>query len=331
MSHLRLTAPGLPDTPPWHLSVDGMSPAGPNLSHWPGNRTPEGWKADLSTEICLNFADASEGEQAEFLAGATAVLNDHYDTDGFLSLLAVLRPDVALPRRDTLLAAAATGDYQSFQGENGFAIDRIVCNLAAPFSPLQAEFEGLPGPAEKDLARYRWLVDHAEAILDEPRQFKALFADELAEVQRQLGDDSIRTTLLPDAGLALIRSVGPVHRTVLNTVAQRCFRVLHSQASDAGHRFRFHDRTESWFEVRTFTPPPRRDLTPVLESLRELEPPHDLTAQWCLDPSDEPVPELYFGIPSTQAYGQLTRRLLPSRIPPADVEARLVAFFGSNE
>ena len=30
-----------------HLSVDGMTPRGPNLSHWPGNRTPPHWKADL--------------------------------------------------------------------------------------------------------------------------------------------------------------------------------------------------------------------------------------------------------------------------------------------
>ena len=67
-------------------------------SHWPGNRTPPELKADLSTGICLSFARAPAEYQQTVLAGAEAVVNDHYDTDGFLSMLAIVRPDVALAR-----------------------------------------------------------------------------------------------------------------------------------------------------------------------------------------------------------------------------------------
>jgi hypothetical protein len=81
---------GAASTPDLHLSVDGMTPSGPNLSHWPGNRTPAKWKQDLSTSICMSYARAPAEEQLEFLSGAEVVLNDHYDTDGFGSLLAVL-------------------------------------------------------------------------------------------------------------------------------------------------------------------------------------------------------------------------------------------------
>src|SRR5262245_51148787 len=108
---LRLGFAGLPDTPDLHLSVDGMTSCGPNLSHWPGNRTPPCWKDDLSTGICLRFARAQPAEQRDFLAGAEVVLNDHYDTDGFGSLLAILRPPVAFAREELVLAAAATGDF----------------------------------------------------------------------------------------------------------------------------------------------------------------------------------------------------------------------------
>src|SRR5262245_27671421 len=133
---LRLGHAGLPDTPDLHLSVDGMTASGPNLSHWPGNRTPSCWKADLSTGICLAFARAEPAAQLVFLGGAEVVLNDHYDTDGFGSLLAILRPAVVFAREEMVLAAAATGDFGVYQTWRSFAIDRVVARLAEPDSPV---------------------------------------------------------------------------------------------------------------------------------------------------------------------------------------------------
>jgi len=325
VSHLRLVSPDQPETPDWHLSVDGMSPRGPNLSHWPGNRTPDHWKADLSTGICLNFARAPHSAQLEFLEGAQTVLNDHYDTDGFLSLLAALRPDVILPRETTALDAAATGDYQAFQTDQGFAIDRIVINLATPTSPIAHEFESLKRPA-KDHARYRWLIDHAEDVLDHPEQFSVLFQSELDAVHQQLEDPAVEHELHEDLGLALIRSPFPLHRLVLNTLASTCFRVLHSITTPDGTLFRFHYRTESWFEVQTFTAPPRVDLTPLCTELQATV----THASWNVDPITEPVPELYHGIAAPQLYGQLTRQLTHSPLPPADVEALFARFFAEH-
>ena len=57
-AHLELGYAGAGDAAAPVLSVDGMTPRGPNLSHWPGNRTPAAWKADLSTGISLRFARA---------------------------------------------------------------------------------------------------------------------------------------------------------------------------------------------------------------------------------------------------------------------------------
>src|SRR5688572_29405850 len=107
LTRLELGFAGAQCCPLPHLSVDGMTPSGPNLSHWPGNRTPVQWKADLSTAIALRFARASVAEQDAFLRDAQLVVNDHYDTDGFGSLLAILRPELAFAREEVLLAAAA--------------------------------------------------------------------------------------------------------------------------------------------------------------------------------------------------------------------------------
>jgi hypothetical protein len=315
---MRLAFPGLPETPARHLSVDGMSPDGPNLSHWPGNRTPVRWKADLSTGICLNFVRAPASEQEAFLDGVDTVLNDHYDTDGFASLLTVLRPDFALAHADALLAAAATGDYQRLGDPRGFAVDRIVLELAGPASPEAGRFTALSGPA-KDLERYRWLIDHAAEVLDPPARWRPVWQPEFDEVQADLARDDVAVERDARLGRALVRSRRPVHRMALNTLAGDCFRVLHAEAGPSGCTFRFHDRTESWFEVVSFRPLPRCDLRPLAARLQQAEPPAAAPAnhpRWCADPPDEPVPELYFGWPEPQAYGRITRRLAASSLAP---------------
>lgn len=328
LANLRLGFAGAAGCSTPHLSVDGMTPRGPNLSHWPGNRTPGKWKADLSTGIALRFARSHEREQAEFLADAALVVNDHYDTDGFGSLLAVLRPDVALAREELLLSAAATGDFGSFHTWRGFAIDRIVAGISRPESPVHPAFRGIDDPDELSLRRYQWLVEHAESVLDHPGGYRALYEAELAlvaeEIDAGLGG-ALDVRRFGELGFSVVTSAGPRHRMTLNTLAG-AHRVLHVANGADGRRYRFHDRTESWFELVTFHPLPRRDLRPLAARLGRLEPERD-GASWNADPPSDPIPELYFGVPSAQAYGQLTRELRPSALEPERVVGEFVAFF----
>ncbi|MGC6486881.1 MAG: DUF6687 family protein [Planctomycetota bacterium] len=325
---LRYAAPGDGDAPV--LSVDGMTAAGPNLSHWPGNRTPPAWRADLSTGIALNFARASATEQRAFLGDVQHVVNDHYDTDGFGALLAVLRPDVAFRTEDTLMSAAAVGDFAVWHTWRGFAIDRIVKNLAHPDSPVRGAFHGVEGEAALSLARYRWLLDNAESVLTNTGGFRALYEEEMAAVQGEL-DQGLRGAVQVaherEVGLGVLRSEGPRHRMTLNTLAG-AWRVLHVIDGRDGVRYRYHDRTESWFDLVTIQPPPRRDLRLLRDRLRALEPGRD-GARWHADPPDQPIPELYFGPWSEQEYGEITRDLRPSRLAPEAVHAAVLEFFAN--
>lgn len=305
-----------------------MTPAGPNLSHWPGNRTPVRWKADLSTAIALRFARAPEAERREFLGEVRLVVNDHYDTDGFGSLLAVLRPEIAFEHEELLLAAAATGDFGRWHTWRSFAIDRIVARIAAPASPAAAAFAGTGDADELSLRRYRWLLEHADEVLRAPHGFAALYEQEMASVQREIDADqrgALDRRGYPQFDLAVLTTDGPRHRMTLNTLAG-AHRVLHVDRRAEGTRYRYHDRTESWFELVTFHPLPRLDLRPLATHLAELEPEHD-GASWNADPPTEPIPELYFGVPSEQAYGQTTRELRPSRLPVERVVAAFVACY----
>lgn len=326
-SRLDLGFFGARGTPDLHLSVDGMTPSGPNLSHWPGNRTPAKWKQDLSTSICLAYARADAREQADFLGGATVVCNDHYDTDGFGSLLAVLRPTTAFAHEELLLAAAATGDFGAWVTARAFAIDRVVARLADPQSPVANEFRGMSGP-DKSLARYRWLLEHADDVLRVPPEFAPLFADERARVLAEIDAarrGAMQREVMAEIGFSHVATTDPIARMTLNTLAGS-WRVLHTVATKDGPLHRYHDRTESWFELLTFHAPPRRDLRPLCARLDALEPPRD-GARWCVDAPTEPIPELYFGVPSEQAYGAITRELRPSRLGAERVRAEFAGFF----
>src|SRR2546423_5770492 len=91
------------------LSVDGLVPNGVHLTHWQGNRTPAELKADTSTEIALKLVAAPD--RAELTQGIELATNNHFDTDGVLSVWTVLNGARALDLRAQLIAAAEAGDF----------------------------------------------------------------------------------------------------------------------------------------------------------------------------------------------------------------------------
>src|SRR5207247_8258171 len=86
------------------LSVDGKVDNAIHCSHWKGNQTPATVKADTSTEIALNLVAAPNRE--ELTRGIELVTNNHFDTDGVLSVWTMLNGERALESHDKLIAAA---------------------------------------------------------------------------------------------------------------------------------------------------------------------------------------------------------------------------------
>src|SRR6266566_4987917 len=99
------------------LSVDGTVDNAIHFSHWQGNETPASVKADTSTEIALNLVAAPNREQ--LTKGIDLVTNNHFDTDGVLSIWTVLTGESALPLRDKLIAAAEAGDFSEMSSQEG--------------------------------------------------------------------------------------------------------------------------------------------------------------------------------------------------------------------
>lgn len=176
---------GLADVP--KLSVDGTVGNAVHLSHWQGNETPARLRADTSTEIALNFVAAPDRE--EIARGARVVTNNHFDTDGVLSVWTVLTGERALELRNPLVQAAEAGDFSEFTGAQAV---RASITIQGGDSPVA---EGLASPLARHLAggemvderrAYELLLPEVERVLTRTDDYEGLWRDEWARTERAL-------------------------------------------------------------------------------------------------------------------------------------------------
>jgi hypothetical protein len=171
------------------ISCDGLVPgAALDLTHWQGNHTPAKFKADTSTEIALNFASSPEAldEWAD-----AVVVNNHFDTDGLLSIWVLLDPEQAMTYRDLLVAAAVAGDFDEWP-----AIDRGLW--------LDAAIRTLGSGAVDDAAAYETVLPKLPELircLDERRDFWGREWDELPAAVAALESGRLRAESVGEMGV----------------------------------------------------------------------------------------------------------------------------------
>ena len=169
------------------LSVDGTVGNAIHLSHWQGNETPARLRADTSTEIALNFVAAPDRD--EIARGVEVVTNNHFDTDGVLSVWTVLAGVRALALKEQLVAAAEAGDFSEFTGERGV---RASITIQGGDSPVA---EGVASPLARQLAggagvdegrAYSLVLPEVERVLTRTDEYEPLWRDEWARIERAL-------------------------------------------------------------------------------------------------------------------------------------------------
>ena len=287
---------GLDETP--KLSVDGTVDNAIHFSHWQGNETPAQLKADTSTEIALNLVAAPN--RNEITRGIELVTNNHFDTDGVLSVWTVLAGERALDIRDRLIPAAEAGDFSEFTNENAVRASIAIqgSDQVTPgeesASPLASQ---LAGEKVTDEARsYELVLPEIERVLTKTNDYEPLWRGAWGKIANAIesferGDSKV--TEFSDVGLSLVTlapdvfgadGFDPARHAVPYTAISRYAKgqlFLISTPLQNGWAHRIDYPYYSWAETIVRPRIPRRDFSHVLTDLNQLERGHDVS--WKLD------------------------------------------------
>jgi hypothetical protein len=269
------------------LSVDGTVDDALHLSHWEGNATPEELRADTSTEIALNFV--AWPRRAEWAGGVDLVTNNHFDTDGVLSVWTVLAGERALDLRAELVAAAEAGDFSEFPGERAVRASILLQGGDNPFvegvnSPLARRLAG--GEEVGEARAYELVLPEVERVLTRTDDYEPLWREGWDRIERALesfarGDSRVAedaesrlsvVTLAPglygEGGFDPARHAAPF-TALAHHARGDVFLVATPLAG--GWSYRIDHPYHSWAVTTRRPRVERRDLSALVERLNELE------------------------------------------------------------
>jgi hypothetical protein len=148
------------------------------LSHWVPNRTPERYRADTSTEICLNFdrEHASEDIAREW----DLAVNNHLDCDGILSVYALVHSETALRHRETIIGAAQMGDFWAWGNEKSQVLFQ---GLTLYYQQLKSQGVDIREVYERCFELVHSLLENGRAAHPEVEEGLAALARSTARVE----------------------------------------------------------------------------------------------------------------------------------------------------
>jgi hypothetical protein len=283
------------------LSVDGTVSNSVHFSHWEGNETPAQLKADTSTEIALNLVAAPN--RNELTRGIELVTNNHFDTDGVLSVWTVLTGPRALELREKLIPAAEAGDFSEFTNEDAVRASIAIQGSDQPTpdeesgSPLARQLAG--ENVEDDARAYELVLPEVERLLTKTDEYEPLWRsawENIATAMESFECGTSQVVEFEDAGISLVTlapgvfspsGFNPTRHAAPYTAISRYARgrlFLITTPLKNGWAYRIDYPYYSWAETIVRPRIQRRDLSPLLAQLNEIEP--ESAGTWKLDSSE---------------------------------------------
>ncbi len=281
------------------LSVDGTVDNAIHFSHWHGNQTPESVKADTSTETVLNVVAAAN--RAELTHSIDLVTNNHFDTDGVLSVWTMLTGERALDLRDRMIAAAEAGDFSELSSVDGVRASIVIQGSDSPTdkagSPLAQQLAG--APVTDEAQQYVLVLPHIEHVIKHTDQYENLWRESWTRVETALDSfakGESRVEEFDDAKLSLVAlapgifgSAGfdPQKHSVPFTAISHHARgelFLISTPMNGGWAYRIDYPYYSWAETVVRPRIQRLDLSALISRLNDLE--ANLSGSWQTDSSE---------------------------------------------
>jgi len=279
------------------LSVDGTVGNSIHFSHWQDNETPEEVKADTSTEIALNLVTSPNRER--LTQGIELVTNNHFDTDGMLSVWTVMTGERAAKYREVLIAAAEAGDFSEYSTETGIRVSIAIqgSDQASPNnddgSPLARRIAG--AAVDDDARAYELVMPEVERLITNINDYEDLWRDgwqSIAKAVESFEAGASKVTELPENQISLITlapeifsgsGFNPTRHAAPYTAISRYARgMLYVIAIPAGGGwfYRIDYPYYSWAETVVRPTVQRRDFTDALRRLNDTE---QNAGSWQLD------------------------------------------------
>jgi len=270
------------------LSVDGTVGNSIHFSHWQDNETPEEVKADTSTEIALNLVTSPNRER--LTQGIELVTNNHFDTDGMLSVWTVMTGERAAKYREVLIAAAEAGDFSEYSTETGIRVSIAIqgSDQASPNnddgSPLARRIAG--AEVDDDARAYELVMPEVERLITNINDYEDLWCDgwqSIAKAVESFEAGASKVTELPENQISLITlapeifsgsGFNPTRHAAPYTAISRYARgMLYVIAIPAGGGwfYRIDYPYYSWAETVVRPTVQRRDFTDALRRLNDTE------------------------------------------------------------
>ena len=270
------------------LSVDGTVGNSIHFSHWQDNETPEEVKADTSTEIALNLVTSPNRER--LTQGIELVTNNHFDTDGMLSVWTVMTGERAAKYREVLIAAAEAGDFSEYSTETGIRVSIAIqgSDQASPNnddgSPLARRIAG--AEVDDDARAYELVMPEVERLITNINDYEDLWRDgwqSIAKAVESFEAGASKVTELPENQISLITlapeifsgsGFNPTRHAAPYTAVSRYARgMLYVIAIPAGGGwfYRIDYPYYSWAETVVRPTVQRRDFTDALRRLNDTE------------------------------------------------------------
>lgn len=281
------------------LSVDGTVDNSIHFSHWEGNRTPAEVKADTSTEIALNLVTSPNREA--LTQGIELVTNNHFDTDGVLSVWTVMTGERAADYRDVLIAAAEAGDFSEYSTETGIRISLAIqgSDQASPNecgSPLVRFLAGGEVDDDDDALAYELILPKVEQLLAHVDDYESLWRagwEQIVTACSSFENGQSNVSEFADSRMSLITLApeifnggvfNPTRHAAPYTAISRFSRghiYLIAIPATGGWFYRIDYPYYSWAETVVRPHIERRDFASVLQRLNERE--VSGAGQWQLD------------------------------------------------
>ena len=317
------------------LSVDGTVDNAIHFSHWKGNQTPACVKADTSTEIALNVVASLNRD--ELTQGIDLVTNNHFDTDGVLSVWTMLTGERALALRAKLIPAAEAGDFCELSTEDAVRASIVIQGSDSPIddagSPLAQQLAN--EPVDDDRRAYELVLPHVERVLTHTGEYESLWADawnRIAVALESFANGASRVDEDSQAKLSIVMLApevfGPsgfkpaIHNPPFTAISNQAHGELFLIATplDEGWAYRIDYPYYSWAETVVRPQIERRDFTSLATDLNETD--ESANGRWRVDTSELASAIKFSGANKKLAESKLTPDVVANKIRTALTKAR---------